>query len=78
MAQAATSSTRYGMPCHDATQTAAAAAMAGPAKATVPFLASDLLRTLLLLYFPIISLYLVHTFNSHAMTPSPGLSTLLP
>ncbi len=31
-------------------------------KGVVPFLASDLLRILLLLYFPIISLYLVKTF----------------
>ncbi|MCC7348654.1 MAG: TRAP transporter large permease [Variibacter sp.] len=32
-------------------------------KGVVPFLLSDLVRILLLLYFPIISLYLVHTFK---------------
>src|SRR5205814_5327678 len=32
-------------------------------KGVVPFLLSDLVRTTLLLYFPIISLYLVHTFK---------------
>jgi len=32
-------------------------------KGVIPFLISDLLRTLLLLYVPIISLYLVHTFK---------------
>jgi C4-dicarboxylate transporter, DctM subunit len=29
----------------------------------IPFLLSDLVRTTLLLFFPIISLYLVHTFK---------------
>ena len=32
-------------------------------KGVVPFLLSDLVRIVLLLYFPIISLYLVNTFN---------------
>ena len=32
-------------------------------KGVVPFLLSDLVRILVLLYFPIISLYLVHTFK---------------
>jgi len=29
----------------------------------IPFLASDFLRITLLMFFPIISLYLVHTFR---------------
>jgi hypothetical protein len=29
----------------------------------MPFLASDFIRIALLLYFPVISLYLVHTFQ---------------
>ena len=32
-------------------------------KGVLPFLASDLIRTILLVFFPIISLYLVHTFG---------------
>jgi C4-dicarboxylate transporter DctM subunit len=32
-------------------------------KGVMPFLASDFIRIALLLYFPIISLYLVHTFQ---------------
>lgn len=32
-------------------------------KGVMPFLASDLIRTVLLVFFPIISLYLVHTFG---------------
>jgi len=32
-------------------------------KGVLPFLASDLLRTILLVFFPVISLYLVHTFG---------------
>jgi len=32
-------------------------------KGVVPFLVSDLLRIILLVFFPIISLYLVHTFG---------------
>ncbi len=33
-------------------------------KGVVPFLLSDFVRILLLLYFPIVSLYLVHTFKT--------------
>ena len=32
-------------------------------KGVLPFLASDLIRTILLVFFPVISLYLVHTFG---------------
>ena len=32
-------------------------------KGVLPFLASDLMRTILLVFFPVISLYLVHTFG---------------
>ena len=32
-------------------------------KGVLPFIASDLLRTILLVFFPVISLYLVHTFG---------------
>jgi TRAP-type C4-dicarboxylate transport system permease large subunit len=32
-------------------------------KGVIPFLLSDLMRILLLVFFPIISLYLVHTFG---------------
>ena len=33
-------------------------------KGVLPFLASDLVRIILLVFFPIISLYLVHTFGA--------------
>jgi TRAP-type C4-dicarboxylate transport system permease large subunit len=32
-------------------------------KGVVPFLLSDAVRIVLLVYFPVISLYLVHTFK---------------
>jgi TRAP-type C4-dicarboxylate transport system permease large subunit len=32
-------------------------------KGVVPFLISDLVRIILLVFFPVISLYLVHTFG---------------
>ena len=33
-------------------------------KGVLPFLASDFLRILLLVFFPVLSLYLVHTFGN--------------
>jgi C4-dicarboxylate transporter DctM subunit len=32
-------------------------------KGVIPFLASDFVRISLLMFFPIVSLYLVHTFH---------------